>query len=141
MGPLWNSTWAFIPSLTGGPTGPPIGAPPQYDFRGGGSVCYGNCLPLNLLVFASKLPPPLRPPYQTPNRFEALLLRGVQTHWPLRPLYLQPHQLFGKGNRLYGGRSQVCSSERSQLQTWERSELPRSELYTIYNFASSRCVE
>merc|ERR1711888_82616 len=36
-----------------------------------GSVCYGNCLPLALLVFASRLPPPSHPPYQTANRFEA----------------------------------------------------------------------
>merc|ERR1712215_568288 len=87
MGPLWNSTWAFIPSLTGGPTGPPIGALPQYDFRGGGSVCYGNCLPLALLVFASKLPPPLRPHYQTaPPFLPAPTLLPALTLLPAPPI-------------------------------------------------------
>ena len=65
-------------------------------------MCYGNCLPLALLVFASKLPPPLRPPYvselHTPPS-PATADRSLA----LGPFEEQPHQLFGKGNRLHGG--------------------------------------
>ena len=89
-------------------------------------MCYGNCLPLALLVFASKLPPPLRPPYvselHTPPS-PATADRSLA----LGPFEEQPHQLFG--------RSQVCSLERSQLQTWERSELHTSEWPILYNSA------
>ena len=83
-------------------------------------------------VFSKNGLPPLRPPYVCEHPSPATADRSLA----LGPFEEQPHQLFGKGNRLNGGRSQVCSLERSQLQTWERSELPRSELYTIYNFAT-----
>ena len=57
-------------------------------------MCYGNCLPLALLVFASKLPPPLRPPYvselHTPPS-PATADRSLA----LGPFEEQPHQLFG----------------------------------------------
>ena len=119
-----NSYWAFGPAPVGG-LRPQGGLRPNKIVEEGGVCAMVTASPS--FVFSKNGLPPLRPPYVCEHPSPATADRSLA----LGPFEEQPHQLFG--------RSQVCSSERSQLQTWERSELPRSELYTIYNFAS-RCT-
>ena len=89
----WEQLLGLRPSPCGGPSAPgglrPI--PSVYIYL---CVCASPSF-----VFSKNGLPPLRPPYVCEHPSPATADRSLA----LGPFEEQPHQLFGKGNRLHGG--------------------------------------
>ena len=117
-----NSYWAFGPAPVGG-LRPQGGLRPNKIVEEGGVCAMVTASPS--FVFSKNGLPPLRPPYVCEHPSPATADRSLA----LGPFEEQPHQLFGKGNRIHGGfPSRSIGMKFPPILWWE--------LYIIYNPAS-----
>ena len=101
----------------------PCGGPPNKIVEEGGVCAMVTASPS--FVFSKNGLPPLRPPYVCEHPSPATADRSLA----LGPFEEQPHQLFGKGNRIHGGfPSRSIGMKFPPILWWE--------LYIIYNPAN-----